>query len=287
MVGAPGRKTSLFRLVDAIRAHHPWPTRFPVTTRRPLPRLSIAQMPMHWTCAENLAVILQMLTTAAREGAAICVFPELAVTGFHHQVTAEARPRLMNAALKKIRARCAAERIACAVGAPSFEGRRPFNSHLHIDADGAVSATVSKIGLTPNEAKFFAPGTARPVSTLQGLACTSVICREVEDLDHLAIAKGSTDLIFWPGYVGKLPDDPPDYEGKYLHLAEQLARRSGAWVVQCNWPQALNRPGGANMGESAVIDPRGKLRFKLPSDHAGLATFTLGAKSYAWEPADR
>lgn len=240
---------------------------------------------MHWTCAENLAVILQTLTRAARQGAAICVFPELAVTGFHHQITAEARPRRVDGALRKIRARCAAEGIACAVGAPSFAGGRPFNSHVHIDERGAVSAIVSKIGLSPREAKFFAPGAARPVSTLRGLACTSVICREIEDLDQLAIEKGSADVIFWPGYVGRLPGDPPDHEGKYLHLAEELARRSGAWVVQCNWPEALNPTGGTNMGESAVIGPRGTLRFKLPSDHAGLATFTLGAKTYAWEPA--
>lgn len=252
---------------------------------RPRPRIAIAQMPMHWTCAENTASILRHLRAAADGGAAICVFPELAVTGFHHRIKDEARTGPVRAALRKIRDLCRERRLACSVGAPLFRrGRAPFNSHVHIDESGTISAVVNKIGLAPGEAKFFAAGRKRPVSALQGRACTSVICREIEDLDRLRIPRASVDFIFWPGYIGKLPDDPPDYESKYLRLAEQLAATSAAWVIQCNWPHALNRPGGTNMGESAVINARGQLQFKLPIDQPGLALFTPGDKECEWQP---
>lgn len=253
-------------------------------------RLAIAQMAMAWTTADNTRSVLQQLGLAAQAGAALVVFPELAITGFHREIRREAQPAPVAAALAQVAAACAQHRIAAAVGAPAWiPGEpRPLNVHVLIDAHGQVQAQVAKIGLTPSEATFFAPGTApRPVATLAGWRCSSVLCREVEDDQALAaqLPPGRADLLLWPSLVGHDPalmaaHGWPDY----LPLARAVARHSTAWLVQCNWPWALNTPESRHAGESAVIGPDGQLRLRLPRDAAGLAVFDLGDTRLDWLP---
>src|SRR4249920_1923492 len=97
-------------------------------------RVAIAQTPMQWTTEGNLAVIETAMQLAADRGATICVFSELAVTGFHRQIRAEAVPEKVGPAIARIRARCKALAMACAVGAPTFAaaGGAIYNSYLHI-----------------------------------------------------------------------------------------------------------------------------------------------------------
>jgi omega-amidase len=142
---------------------------------RPKTRIAIAQLPMQWSCAANTTAILESLATAADRGAQICVFPELALTGFHRQIRTEAQPTRIGDALRQIQSLCRQRVIACVVGTPTFDGEAsPFNSHVHIDERGEIAAIVSKIGLTPSETTFFAAGVLRPIAVLQGIACTSV-----------------------------------------------------------------------------------------------------------------
>jgi omega-amidase len=80
---------------------------------------------------------------------------------------------------------------------------------------------------------------------------------------------------------GKLFTDPP----AYIAQAQQLARDAGAYIVQTNWPNALNRPNeSANTGHSACIAPNGALSFRLPRQECGVGVFTLGDRAYEWHP---
>jgi predicted amidohydrolase len=248
-------------------------------------RLAIAQMPMHWTCEANTSCILENLAAAADQGAQICVFPELALTGFHRQTKTEAEPVRIAGALQRIQALCQERAISCVVGATTFENdSAPLNSHVYIDLRGKIAATVSKIGLTPSEATFFATGLTRPVVSWPGMDCTSVLCREMEDLDVLQtqLPAGKATVIFWPSYIGRNPNDPPGFAHRYRGFAQRLARQSEAYVIQCNWPHALNSSDITYMGGSAVISPLGEVLFGLPIDQSGLATFLLGEREYAW-----
>lgn len=250
-------------------------------------RLAVVQAPMHWTIAANLAVIDAAMQVAARRGADVCVLSELALTGFHRQIRAEALPGQVEPAIDRIRACCRAIGIGCALGAPTFgPGGAVYNSYLLLDADGACVGQVDKTGLTVAEATFFHSGRGRPVSVLHGHRTSAVLCREVEDLAlvHHHLPAGAAELIFWPGLMGRAP------EGEDLDiaaLARRLAIQSKAWVVQCNWPKALNLSGDSpfqsELGGSRVIAPDGELRLRLPLCEAGVATFDLGASAFEWD----
>ena len=252
------------------------------------PRIAIAQIAMHWTTQENMDAIGRTLRLAHAEGAVICGFSELAVTGFHRQIAREALPEVVAPAIRDIQDNCARLSIGAAVGAPTFaEGGAKFISHLLIDERGEIAATVSKQGLTGPEATFFQRGTSRPVGRMHGLRCSAVICREVEDLEQVSreLPHGSVDLVFVPGALRQDPEKPRTDPPEYVRNIQRLARATGAHVVQTNWPNALNRPEeSVDGGESTVAGPDGQVLFRLPRQAAGVAVFTLGASRFEWHP---
>jgi omega-amidase len=251
-----------------------------------LPMIAIAQLPMHWTLESNLAAIEAAMRRARAEGAAICAFAELALTGFHREIVSQGVPGKVDPAIDRVRALAGELGLAVALGAPSFgDGGARFNSHLLIDEHGVLQARVHKIGLTAPEATFFQPGSTRPVATLQGQRCSAVICREIED-HALVLAQLRADppsLVFWPGQMRPDPEKPAVEPPEHVQDAMRLARDSGAWIVQSNWPNALNRPHESeHAGASACIAPDGRLMFRLPEQGFGVAVFTLGDRDFAW-----
>jgi predicted amidohydrolase len=82
-------------------------------------RIAIAQIAMHWTTRENIESIARALKLAHGQGASICAFPELAVTGFHRQIAREALPDVVGPAIGQLQDDCAGLSMAAAVGAPT------------------------------------------------------------------------------------------------------------------------------------------------------------------------
>lgn len=249
------------------------------------PCLAVAQLPMAWTVEGNLASIRLALEQAAQAGAALCVLPELALSGFHRDIAFQSRKERIEPALAEVQALCKTLRLAAVLGLPWTESpTRLFNSMVFIDADGGLLGRVDKHGLTDSEAAFFTPGAAeRPVFELAGLRCTAVLCREVDDFAALApgLTDQRADLLLWPSYIAwppLAPRDAPDYGP----AAAALARQCKAVVLQCNWPQALNEPETCGMGGSRWIDSFGQEVLSLPQDQAGLAI--LGSECYDWRP---
>ncbi len=255
-------------------------------------RLAIAQQAMHWTTAENTAQIVASIKVAAAQGARLCILPELALTGFHRRIREQALPEVVAPALQRVCAACREHAVACMLGTPTFAADGAvLNSYVFINADGEVGTTMSKNGPTAAELTFFQRGAARPVFGFEGLACTTVMCREVEDLDEVAaqLRNDPVDLVFWPSLTGQAPgtvlDSPEATEDLgYLRRAGLVARRLGAYVVQSNWPQALNTPDHTHLGESKVYDATGELLLTLPRDEAGVGVFNLGERHYHWTP---
>ncbi|MEQ1683605.1 MAG: carbon-nitrogen hydrolase family protein [Burkholderiaceae bacterium] len=254
--------------------------------------IAIVQQPMAWTTPGNVAHILAALALAAEQGAGIAVFPELALTGFHRGIRGEAVPATVDAALRQVCAACCEHGIACALGAPTFAADGAIlNSYLHIDAAGEIVSSVSKNGLTPAELTFFTAGTERPVMQFAGRTCTTVMCREIDDLDAIAVKLQAdpVDLVFWPSMVGNppgtvhpTPEDTADLG--YFKRSAVLAQRLAAFVVQSNWPQALNTPESTYLGESKAYAPDGEILLTLPRDEAGVGVFTLGERAFRWTP---
>ena len=266
-------------------------------------RIAIAQQAMHWTTAENAACIVASLAVAAEQGASVCVFPELALTGFHRGIREQADPALVGAAMQNVQAACRTQGIACALGVPTFAGDGAvLNSFVFIDARGSIIWTVSKNGLTPAEQTFFKAGAGRPVMRFEGRVCTAVMCREIEDLEAIAaqLAAERVDLIFWPSLVGNPPGTITEPERAeqdlgYLRRTGELAQRLDAFVVQSNWPNALNTPASTYLGESKAYAPSGEVLLTLPRDEAGVGVFTLGerdgvrdcVRDYSWTKLER
>jgi predicted amidohydrolase len=248
-------------------------------------RVAIAQIAMHWTTRENVASMIQAMTLAKSRGADICGFSELAVTGFHRQIAREALPEIVDPAIFELRAQCAKLSIGASIGSPTFEGGKRFISQLLIDERGDVVAAVEKQGLTAPEATFFERGASRPVGTLQGLRCSAVICREVEDIEQVSseLTKGRVDLIFVPGALRQDPEKPRTDPPEYVRNIQRLAQATGAYVVQTNWPNALNRPEeSVDGGESTVAGPDGQVLLRLPKQASGVGVFTLGKSHFEW-----
>ncbi|MCE9658404.1 MAG: carbon-nitrogen hydrolase family protein [Burkholderiales bacterium] len=253
-----------------------------------IPRIAIAQIAMHWSTAENLAAILRAMELASSRGAALCGFSELAVTGFHREIAREATPEQVLPAIRELQTRCAQLSLGIAVGAPTFgtDGAR-YNSHLLIDESGATRAVVSKQGLTDPEATFFARGASRPTARLQGLNCSAVICREVSDLELVAsqLQPGVADLVFVPGALRQDPEKPRTDPPEYVRDIQRLAAATTCFVVQTNWPNALNRPEeSVDGGGSTVAAPSGEVLFRLPPQAAGVGVFNLGDRHFEWHP---
>ncbi len=250
------------------------------------PRIAIAQIAMHWTTRDNLAAIERAMRQARAAGAAICAFSELALTGFHREILREARPEVVDPALAAVRQLARELGLAVSLGAPSFgAGGERFITQLLIDEDGDIAAAVHKVGLHVPERAVFTPGQGRPVGRLAGQRCSAVICREVADLDAVArqLPPGGTDLVFVPGALRHDPALPRGDRPAYMADLERLAATLGAWVVQTNWPNALNRPeDSVDGGRSIVVSPAGETVIELPGQAAGLGLFTLGKRVVDW-----
>lgn len=249
-------------------------------------RIAIAQPLMQWSGDDNAAAIVSTIERASANGAGLCVFPELAIPGFHRRIASLAKPDPVAAWLDAVERACARHAVAAVLGAPTFAGDGSIrNSAIFIDETGRTVGSVDKCGLTDPEATFFARGASRPVLRLRERSCTAILCREVEDLDQVCddLAGAAVELVFWPGLMSPEKGfehlDPP----RHVQQAQRLARRLGAFVLQANWPNSLNYPDeSAKTGASAVISPSGELLFRLPRATAGVGLFTLGESSYRW-----
>jgi predicted amidohydrolase len=80
-------------------------------------RVAIAQVAMRWSTQENLEAILWAVELAHSQRAQICAFSELALTGFHREISREAVSAPVHCAIQRLQASCAERSMAIAVGA--------------------------------------------------------------------------------------------------------------------------------------------------------------------------
>lgn len=240
---------------------------------------------MEWSGPANVQSMLQALELAASNGAQLCVFPELAVTGFHRQIRSEATPHLVEAHIQALRQASRDHSLAIVFGSPSFgSDGRVFNSCVFVDQHGDQVGVVEKIGLTPAEETFFSRGSKRSCVEMLGYRTTAVICREIDDLHDLEaeLPPLSPQIIFWPGMMRPAVDGS---ESTHVQHAQQLARCTGALIVQANWPNSLNYPEeSAEAGHSLVLDAAGDEILRLPMAAPGVGIFDLGQKKVEWHP---
>jgi predicted amidohydrolase len=108
-------------------------------------KIAAAQLACSQRVDENIAGMVAMIETAARENADVVVFPELAVTGHRETDIRAASQSDIEQALTKLMSAAAMANIYVAAGLPWRDGQRLFNSAVVIDPQGQLLTRYDQI----------------------------------------------------------------------------------------------------------------------------------------------
>ena len=226
--------------------------------------MKIALIQQHATHdkAGNIARGLAALEQAARSGAALACYAELAFEWFHPQcpaegdVTALAEP--IDGPLVDAFQRCARELgIVVVLNFFEREGDRTFDSSPVIDADGTLLGVTRMIHITEypcfHEQGYYTPGDqGAPVYQTKAGRVGVSICYDRHFPEYMrALALAGADLVVVPqaGETGEWP------EGLYEGEMRVAAFQNGYYVALCNRVGAEDRLNFG--GESFVCAPDG------------------------------
>ncbi len=211
---------------------------------------------------ENLKRGLRALEEAARAGAALACFAELAFEPFYPQTPAGPAFRDLAEPVPGPTTDAFASRareLGMVVVLNLFErdGERTFDCSPVIDADGTLIGRTRMIHITEyacfHEQGYYAPGdTGAPVYSTRAGKVGVAICYDRHYPEYMrALALGGADLVVVPqaGSVGEWP------EGLYEAEMRVAAFQNGYFVALCNrvGPEAQL----TFAGESFVCDPDG------------------------------
>lgn len=225
-------------------------------------RIALVQQHAGRDKAENVARGLVAFEAAARAGAAVVAFAELAFEPFYPQnpagpasrAAAEPVPGPITDAFA---AKAQELGVVAVLNLFEREGGRTFDCSPVIDADGTLLGRTRMIHITEyacfHERGYYTPGdTGAPVHRTKAGAIGVAICYDRHYPEYMrALALGGADLVVVPqaGSVGEWPDGL--YEGEMRVAAFQ----NGYYVALCNRVGAEERLTFA--GESFVCGPDG------------------------------
>jgi len=121
-------------------------------------KIAAAQLACSQRMDENVATMVAMIASAARENADVVVFPELAVTGARESDIRAASQSDIEQALARLRQAAAKSKVYVAAGLPWRDGERLFNSAVVIDPQGQLLTRYDQIVVDRPE--LFAGGTS-------------------------------------------------------------------------------------------------------------------------------
>ena len=241
--------------------------------------------------ADNLARGLATARSAARDGAQLIVFAELAFEPFYPQVPADEQtwaPRARDLAepipgptTDAFGALAAEEGVVIVLNLYERDGQRAFDTSPVIDADGTLLGRTRMLHITEyegfHEQGYYDPGdTGAPVYDTRVGKLGVAICYDRHYPEVLrALALGGAELIVVPqaGSVGEWP------EGLYEAEMRVAAFQNGVFTALCNRVGTEERLTFA--GESFLCDPTGNViaRAGAGTDEVLWADLDLGQVS--------
>jgi N-carbamoylputrescine amidase len=247
-------------------------------------RIALIQQSATQEKRENVARGLAAFEAAAREGAELVCFAELAFEWFHPQrpagpgasELAEPVPGpITDAFAQKARELGA----VCVINLFERDGDRCFDTSPVIDADGTLLGLTRMVHITDypcfHEQGYYAPGdTGAPVYETRAGKVGVAICYDRHYPEYLrALALGGAELVVVPqaGAVGEWPEGLCEAE---LRVA---AFQNGFFTALCNRVGQEDRVEFA--GESFVCAPDGTVAARAPAgeDHVLYADIDLSA----------
>jgi N-carbamoylputrescine amidase len=214
--------------------------------------------------ASNIARGLTNLETAARAGATLACYAELAFEWFHPQRPASGSVRdlaepLDGPLVSAFRAKARELGIVVVLNLFERDGQGTYDSSPVIDADGTLLGVTRMVHITDyacfHEQGYYTPGnTGAPVYTTRAGSIGVAICYDRHFPEYMrALAVNGADLVVVPqaGAIGEWP------EGLYEGEMRVAAFQNGYYVALCN---RVGREDCLEFaGESFVCAPDGAL----------------------------
>src|SRR5262245_18511642 len=204
-------------------------------------RISLIQQHASFDKRDNVARGLRAFEAAARAGAQLVAFAELAFEPFYPQTPAgpgargQAEP-VPGPITDAFAAKARELGVVAVLNLFERDGERTFDCSPVIDADGALLGRTRMVHITEyacfHEQGYYTPGdTGAPVYHTRAGAIGVAICYDRHYPEYMrALALGGADLVVVPqaGSVGEWPDGL--YEGEMRVAAFQ----NGYYVALCN-----------------------------------------------------
>ena len=227
-------------------------------------RIALVQQHVGHDKAANVARGIAALELAARGGAQLVAFAELAFEWFHPQRPASGDPLTLAEAVPgpttELFARKARELgVVVVLNLYERDGERAFDCSPVIDADGTLLGRTRMVHITDypcfHEQGYYTPGdTGAPVYRTQAGSIGVAICYDRHYPEYMrALALAGADLVVVPqaGAVGEWPD------GVYEAEMQVAAFQNGYFVALCN---RVGREDCITFGgESFVCAPDGRV----------------------------
>ena len=161
-------------------------------------QVAAAQMKFRATIRENVQRIIELIHSAARDGANVILFPECAVTGYRREFKG-LKPGPVEKACADLAQAARVARCNVLVGSPTFRDGKWYNSLLVFNRRGRRLFQYSKIHLTAGDARFFAPGNCPAFFRVDGIPATAIICHErrYPELVRVPVMMGA-QIVFHP-----------------------------------------------------------------------------------------
>lgn len=254
-------------------------------------RIALIQQHATRVKTDNVARGLQAFEAAARQGAEVVGFAELAFEWFYPQRPAGAADLRVLAEPVDGPTVTAFQKKARELGVVAVlnlferDGQRTFDTSPVIDADGTLLGVTRMVHITEyacfHEQGYYTPGdTGAPVYSTRAGRIGVAICYDRHFPEYMrALALNGADLVFVPqaGAVGEWP------EGLYEGEMRVAAFHNGYCIALCN---RVGREDCLDFaGESFVCDPEGRVTARAPLgvDHLLVTDVDLAAnaKSHA------
>ena len=220
--------------------------------------------------ALNVTRGLAALEAAARSGAEIVAFAELAFERFHPQRPASGSPLALaepvpGPTTERFAAKARELGVVVVLNLYERDGERAFDASPVIDADGTLLGTTRMVHITDypcfHEQGYYTPGdTGAPVYRTRAGMIGVAICYDRHYPEYMrALALAGAELVVVPqaGALGEWP------EGLYEGEMQVAAFQNGYFVALCN------RVGEEDCitfgGESYVCAPDGRVIARAPA----------------------
>ncbi len=233
-------------------------------------KLALVQQHVTRDTADNLRRGLEAVDVAARNGAKLVAFPELAFEWFHPQRPADGNPHglaqpVPGPITDAFSERARRHELVVVLNLYERDGNRAFDCSPVIDADGTLLGRTRMVHITEyacfHEQGYYTPGdVGAPVYETAAGRIGIAICYDRHYPEYMrALAVGGADLVVIPqaGAVAEWP------EGLYEAEVKVAAFQNGYYAALCN---RVGREDCLEFaGESFVCAPDGRVIARAPA----------------------